>query len=146
MSVLFEERLREAMNKTNISQSELSRLAGISKASISQYLSNKNEPKHQVIVKLAEILGVDAVWLKGKTDAPLIVKPKVLRPEQAAKVLGSNADSVRIRMQKNSFSPPIGTACQLDKGSTKFTYEIFPEKLAAFLNIPVDAVFSRLNG
>lgn len=143
MSVLFEARLREAMTKAGINQSELSRLAGVSKASISQYLSNKNEPKHQVIEKFAEILGVDEAWLDGHSDEPLNIKPRILRPHQAAKVLGSNVESVRIRMQKDSFCPSIGTACKLD--GFKYTYEIYPEKLAAFLNIPVDAVFARLN-
>lgn len=70
--------------------------------------------------------------------------PKVLRPYQAAKVLGSNAESVRIRMQNDSFKPSIGTACR--QGGNKFTYEIFPERLAAYLNITVDAVFQRLRG
>ena len=143
MSVLFEERLREAMQKSNINQSELSRLAGVSKGSVSQYLSNKHEPKREVIEKFAEILGVGAAWLIGNSDDPLSVTRYILRPHQAAKVLGSNNQSVRVRMQRDSFSPPIGTACKIS--GNKYTYEIYPEKLAAFLNITVDAVFARLN-
>jgi hypothetical protein len=69
---------------------------------------------------------------------------QILRPSQAAKVLGSNAESVRIRMQNDSFKPSIGTACQ-NRGSVKFTYEIFPERLAAYLGITVSEVFERLN-
>lgn len=68
---------------------------------------------------------------------------QILRPSQAAKVLGSNSESVRIRMQNDSFKPSIGTACQ--QNGNRFTYEIFPERLAAYLNITVDAVFQRLN-
>ena len=66
----------------------------------------------------------------------------VLRPYQAAKILGSNAASVRIRMQSDSFVPSIGTACQ--HTGKRFTYEIFPERLAAYLNVTVDEVFQRL--
>lgn len=143
MSVLFEARLREAMTKAGINQSELAKLAGVSKASISQYLSNKNEPKHQVIVKFAEVLGVDEAWLDGHSDEPLMVKPKILRPYQAAKIIGSNPSSVRIRMQKERFNPSIGTACKLN--GDRYSYEIFPERLAAYLTITVDAVYQRLN-
>jgi transcriptional regulator with XRE-family HTH domain len=141
--MLFEERLREAMGKAGINQSDLAKSAGASKASISQYLSGKNGPRRQVVAKLAEILGVDEAWLGGRSDEPLNIRPRTLRPRQAAKVLGSNVESVRIRMQKGSFSPSIGTACKLD--GFKFTYEVYPEKLAAFLNVTVDEVFARLN-
>lgn len=40
----FAERLKNAMEQTNMSQSALSEQAGASKAAISQYLSGKNTP------------------------------------------------------------------------------------------------------
>ncbi len=144
MAVFNVERLREAMDNARMNQSELAACAGVSKASISQYLSEKNEPKHQVIVKFAEVLGVDEAWLEGYADEPTLDKPRTLRPHEAAKILNSNAESVRIRMQKDLFKPSIGTACQLN--GNRFSYEIYPEKLAAYLNITVDAVFQRLRG
>ena len=110
----------------------------------SQYLSGKNEPKHQVIVKFAEILQVDEAWLNEQTDEPTLDKPRILRPHEAAKILNSNPASVRIRMQKDLFKPSIGTACKLT--GNRYSYEIYPEKLAAYLNITVDAVFQRLRG
>jgi len=144
MSVFNAERLREAIDNARMNQSELAACAGISKASISQYLSGKNEPKPQVIAKLAEILQVDEAWLNGQTDEPTLNKPRILRPKDAAKILNSNADSVRIRMQKDLFKPSIGTACKLN--GNRYSYEIYPEKLAVFLNISVDEVFQRLRG
>lgn len=68
--------------------------------------------------------------------------PKVLKPAHAAKVLGSNAESVRIRMQHDSFVPPIGTVCK--HTGNRYTYEIFPERLAFYLNISVAELFERL--
>lgn len=144
MSVFNVERLREAMDNVRMNQSELAACAGVSKASISQYLSGKNEPKHQVILKFAEILQVDEAWLNGQTDEPTMDKLRILRPHEAAKILNSNPSSVRIRMQKDLFKPSIGTACKLT--GNRFSYEIYPEKLAAYLNITVDAVFQRLRG
>lgn len=66
-----------------------------------------------------------------------------LKPAEAAKILGSNAESVRIRMQNDSFKPSIGTACR--HTGDRYTYEIFPERLAAYLGITLDEVFERLN-
>ena len=66
-----------------------------------------------------------------------------MKPAHAAKVLGSNAQSVRVRMQQNCFDPSIGTASRYT-GSI-YTYEIYPERLAAYLNISVDTLFERLN-
>ena len=143
MSVLNINRLRKAMDNARMNQSELAACAGVSKASISQYLSGKNEPKHQLIVKFAEILQVDEAWLNGQTDEPTLNKPRILRPHEAAKILNSNPASVRIRMQKDLFKPSIGTACALN--GNRYSYEIYPEKLAVYLNITVDAVFQRLN-
>jgi transcriptional regulator with XRE-family HTH domain len=140
---VFKERLHEAMFKSKINQSELAELAKVSKASISQYLSGKNEPRYPVIVKFAEALGVDEAWLDGHSDEPLTIKPRILRPHQAAKIMGTNPDSIRIRMQKERFNPSIGTACNLN--GNRYSYEIYPERLAAYLNITVDAVFQRLN-
>lgn len=40
----FAERLKNAMEQANMSQSALSKQAGASKAAISQYLSGKNPP------------------------------------------------------------------------------------------------------
>ena len=70
-------------------------------------------------------------------------KPILLKPQEAARVLGSNAQSVRVRMQRDSFQPPIGTCCKLSR--ERYSYEIYPGKLAEFLNISVDDVFERLS-
>lgn len=47
MTTTFAERLKHAMNEAHMSQSELSSKTGITKASISQYLSGKNQPREQ---------------------------------------------------------------------------------------------------
>jgi transcriptional regulator with XRE-family HTH domain len=131
------------MGRAGISQSELSRLAGVSRASVSQYLSARNRPRGRAVERLAEALGVDGAWLEGRAEGQPAAGPRVLRPWQAAKVLGTNPDSVRIRMQKGRFDPSIGTACSLT--GDRYSYEIFPERLAAYLNITVEALYRRLD-
>ena len=53
----FTERLKNAMEQANMSQSALSEQAGASKAAISQYLSGKNTPGPDRIKALADATG-----------------------------------------------------------------------------------------
>lgn len=141
---MFAERLGDALKMARLTQSDLATFAGLSKATINNYVSGKTKPKHHMIAKFAEILNVDARWLSGEGNDPKLDRPEILRPKDAAIVLNSNPASVRIRMQKNLFQPSIGTACKLT--GTRYSYEIYPEKLAEFLNITVEAVYERLKG
>lgn len=65
------ERLAEAMARKNIKQSELSRITGIDKSSISLYVSGKYSPKGDKLYKLSLALGVSPAWLSG-FNAPMI--------------------------------------------------------------------------
>ena len=64
------DRLREAMYKVGKSQADLSRETGISKATLSRYLSGQFEPKQIAINKLAIALNVAEMWLWG-CDVPM---------------------------------------------------------------------------
>jgi transcriptional regulator with XRE-family HTH domain len=61
----FKVRLSEAMATKNISQSELSRLTGIGRNSISDYLNGKYEAKQDKVFLLAKYLNVNEAWLLG---------------------------------------------------------------------------------
>lgn len=65
----FSERLRSAMDSANIKAVELHELTGISKASISEYLSGNYEPKQRNIFKMASALNVAPSYLMGVSDA-----------------------------------------------------------------------------
>jgi DNA-binding XRE family transcriptional regulator len=137
------------MVEAEVNQTELANRTGLPKSSISQYLSGRNEPGVLAGAKLAEVLG-PGDWLppdpeedaaEASDSAP--ERPFVLKPCDAAKILGTNPQSVRVRMQNGSFSPSIGTIYRAE--GTRFTYDIYPGKLAAFLDISVDEVFRRLS-
>ena len=64
------ERMRIALKQANMKQIELSRLTGIDKGSISNYLYGKYEPKSDAINKMAIALNVDEMWLWGY-DVPM---------------------------------------------------------------------------
>lgn len=64
------ERMKIALKQSNMKQVELSRLTGIDKGSISNYLYGKYEPKSDAINKMATALNVSEMWLWGY-DVPM---------------------------------------------------------------------------
>lgn len=56
-------RLKQAINEKNITASELSRLSGVGKSDISNYINGKYEAKQDKIYRLAKALNVDPGWL-----------------------------------------------------------------------------------
>ena len=66
----FATRLKQALNKTGVKQIELSRLTGIYKGTINNYLAGKYEPKADRLEIIAKALDVDPVWLMGY-DVPM---------------------------------------------------------------------------
>ena len=58
-------RLREALSKKNMRPQDLANASGVSKASISQYLSGSHAPSNLSSAKMADVLGVSAPWLMG---------------------------------------------------------------------------------
>lgn len=63
-------RLREAMYKAEKTQADLARETGISKATLSRYLSGQFEPKQNAVSKIALALNVAEFWLWG-CDVPM---------------------------------------------------------------------------
>lgn len=66
-------RLKEAMDHVGKSQADLSRETGISRATLSRYLSGQFEPKQIAVNKLANALNVSEMWLWG-CDVPMAKK------------------------------------------------------------------------
>ena len=64
------ERMKIALQRANMKQVELSRITGIDKGSISNYLYGKYEPKSDAINKMAKALNVSEMWLWGY-DVPM---------------------------------------------------------------------------
>ena len=64
----FYERLRKVMAEKGLSASELSRMCGVGKSDICNYLKKKYLPKQDKIYLLAQALGVDPGWLMTGID------------------------------------------------------------------------------
>lgn len=61
----FSERLKSALAERGLTQAELSRLSGIGRNSINDYLKNKYEAKQDKVYLLAKALNVNEAWLMG---------------------------------------------------------------------------------
>lgn len=66
----FGVRLKEALKRKQMTQSELSKLTGINNSTISEYISGRYEPNRSRISEFAEILNVSEIWLMGY-DVPI---------------------------------------------------------------------------
>lgn len=66
----FSRRLKIALQENNMKAIDLAKKTGISKSSISDWLSGKYEAKQDKVFVLAETLGVDEGWLMG-LDVPM---------------------------------------------------------------------------
>ena len=58
-------RIQQALTIRNMKQSELCKLAGVPKSSLSLYMSGAYEPKQDRLYRMAETLNVSEYWLMG---------------------------------------------------------------------------------
>lgn len=58
-------RLQDALDRKGMTAAELAKKSGVSKASISQYLNGSHAPSNISSAKMADVLGVNALWLMG---------------------------------------------------------------------------------
>lgn len=63
---LFRERLREVIENSKMTQSELARSAGIHPSTLQRYMRTNCMPSTIVIFKLRERLKFDIDWLVGR--------------------------------------------------------------------------------
>ena len=63
-------RLQEVMRVKQIKQADLTRMTGISRGAISNYVLGRYEPKSDIINKLAKALNCSEMWLWGY-DVPM---------------------------------------------------------------------------
>lgn len=72
-------RLKEAMYASQKTSADLARETGLSKSTLSRYLSGSFEPKQNAIAKLASALNVSEMWLWGY-DVPKVKETKKSDP------------------------------------------------------------------
>lgn len=127
----FNEKLKQAMQHLGINQAQLVGMTGIGKSSISQYLSGKNVPSEKRQKNIAVSLGLDPDYFNRET--PVVIKVSKnnvgvsrMLPEDAAKLLGMNHNTIRKGLQQGIF--PWGYA--IHTSENRWAYFINAQKFA----------------
>jgi len=130
---MFNENLKSVMEQRGISQAELSKLTGIGKPSISQYLSGKNEPSPKNVKTIADALDcpVDRlITVIQKVIPPQAVDKTKLTIAEAAQRCGKSKEFISGWLQDGDC--PFGYA---RKGTgEKWDYFIVAARLESYLS------------
>lgn len=130
--MIFARHLKGIMNTRNMTQAQLAMLSGLSKASISQYLSGKNKPTMAALEKLAAALECTVDYLTTPEDIPTAHTPleelKNLPIADAARLLGKSEQFVRVALQRGL--APFGFATKITGG--KYSYHISPKQFKEY--------------
>ena len=79
----FSSRLRYAMQYSGMRATDLSELTGISRATISEYMSGRYVPKQRNLGRLAKVLHVQPTFLMGLTEFSPAEKPSFAEKPEA---------------------------------------------------------------
>lgn len=105
MKKSFPDRFREVINNKDITQTELSKITGITQSSISDWLNGKYSPKQDKIDILAKALGVSPAYLMGWEDDDIDLSkiPGIILPVKMKKIpiLGTIACGEPIFAEEN---------------------------------------------
>lgn len=99
----FSSKLKNAMQELSLTQSQIARLTGKSKASISQYLSGKQVPPEALQQEIAKSLGLKTDYF-GSSGGMAEVKPITrMSVAEAARLLRVSRDTVYGGLQQGAF-------------------------------------------
>lgn len=129
----FAEKLKKLMFELNISQAQVSKLTGIGKSSISQYLSGKNEPSKNRKREIALALGIDGEYFNQFETKTIIQNNSVTNVPVSvvAALMGKSKEWVMQGLRDGVF--PWGYAVKL----TKWSYYISSVKFTEYTGIKI---------
>lgn len=127
----FSQRLKQAMDKQKVTQTDLAAAIGLGKSSISQYVSGKNIPKFKTMTAIADALNVSVDWLSGESDGS--GHAGRITVEKAALLMGVSKPFIRIGLQNGTL--PFGNAFKIS--GNRYTYYISPKKFTEYTGIEI---------
>lgn len=142
MRSVFANRLQKAMEKSNLTQTELSYMIGASKSAISQYLSGLNVPGEKRMKAIADATGVTVGFLRGDDTTEEEATPfnGRITPRQAARCLGKSEQFIRMGLQDGRL--PFG--CAVQGIGDRWNYDIRPNLFREYVGAEIfDNFFKR---
>ena len=130
----FKEKLKKVMKSQNISQAELSRMTGISRASMSMYLGGYQEPANERKQKIEEVLNLPEGFFdifESAAEYNSKIPCKNLPVNLVADLMGKSIKFIEKGLQDGVF--PWGYGVKIEKWS----YWISPVKFEEHTGIKV---------
>ncbi|MDP4120977.1 MAG: helix-turn-helix transcriptional regulator [Bacillota bacterium] len=113
---MFPERLRELRKKSKLTLNDVGNKLGLSTSTIGMYERSGRVPDYQIVADLANLFGVSADYLLGKSDNPIISKAK-FKKERLIELRGdlsldefsklTNVSKVVLERYENGLDEPI---------------------------------------
>lgn len=109
---MFKDSLKQLMNSKKLSRAQIIAMTGVSKASLSGYLSGANEPSRTRKQEIAEALGVSADYFFQPAAMTMNIDDVVsndrgLSVREAAEIMGKSPAFVQLGLQQGRFSVGI---------------------------------------
>lgn len=120
---MYAKKLKEALDHAHMTQAQLAAKSGLTRASISQYMSGKHLPSPKAVSAIAAALEVPELYFTEETEQIHEIRERLpirLTTKQAAKLMGVGAEMIRINLQNGNL--PFGYAM---KGTgNRYVYSI----------------------
>lgn len=123
----FSNQIKKALIIAEFSQTELSKKTGLSKSSISQFVSGKNIPSKESLEKIANALECSSECLCMEADEN--VDTRNVSIANAAKRLDKSEQFIRVGLQTQRL--PFGVAVKMPGG--KWSYHVSPKLLNEYI-------------
>ena len=117
---MFAKKLKEALDRAHMTQAQLAVKSGLTKASISQYMSGKHLPRPKAVSAIAVALEIPELYFTEETERIRERLPMRLTTKQAAKLMGVGAEMIRINLQNGKL--PFGYA--MKGNGNRYVYSI----------------------
>ena len=96
---MYAKKLKEALDRAHMTQAQLAAKSGLTRASISQYMSGKHLPSPKAVSAIAAALEVPELYFTEETEQIHEMRERLpirLTIKQAAKLMGVGAEMIRI--------------------------------------------------
>lgn len=69
---MFEERIKELMNQSNLNQKQLAIKVGVTEVCMSRYIKGERQPDVEIVANMATALNTTTDYLLGRTETDMI--------------------------------------------------------------------------
>lgn len=131
---MFAKKLKEALDYANMTQAQLAVKSGLTKSSISQYMSGKHMPNPKAIKAISASLDLPETYFTNETEQIHETNKRLpirLTTKQAAKLMGVGSEIIRINLQNGKL--PFGHA-MIGKG-VRYTYSINTKQFMKYVGV-----------